>query len=518
MDRLTEIYQRIDGYFPNPTKLFEDWLNGDIAPDPELNWKYTINPMLNTLIINNEHHLAELVLDKASQYYRCTSQLAKKEHVDKIQYLIENQYLTNKEALNELLFWCAMEDNLETARLIINNGADINYSQYEKTILDRACKYSSIQFIEYLLELGADPNSNNNSALVEVIKRQDIVIIKLLLGKISDINADDSVAMAEAAIQDNLEIVKLLVESGSNVNSNEWSILGVASELGHLDIIQYLVNCGANTNDDNILIDAVCSKNIDVVQFFLDMNIVKEINDALGTAICINNIPIISLLLSNGAQLEGVDIQFQEYDKVDIFPITQLLLQYFPDETYFHEPFMERACLEGSMETVQLLRQHGYDINNKSRHQLLKNVIKSKNYELFKIFEINNSDNLSQLFVTAIKYDQIKMVQHLVDLGVNYSDDNYYSLRLAIFCSSINSIKLLLNLIRYVPDMKYWVSFSWMEHNTHETMVEYGIRYYYVHESKFKNVKEDFPDSSGEDSSSDNYCEKNEECVPGDYC
>ena len=127
------------------------------------------------------------------------------------------------------LMKAAKEGYLDIVKLLVEYGADIKLRanvkfEYSKTALLYAIKEERAKVVEYLLSLGADPNtknSGNTTALMMAAGRGNIEIINMLLeaGAITSINQQNNAgytALILATKNNYADTVKLLLSKGAD--------------------------------------------------------------------------------------------------------------------------------------------------------------------------------------------------------------------------------------------------------------------------------------------------------------
>ena len=115
------------------------------------------------------------------------------------------------------------EGYLEIIRLLVENGANVNYIGYKKfTPIRIAARNGHFEIIKYLAENGAE----------------------------IDARAEDGATPLEhAAYKGHIEIVKYLVEKGANINNIDKEgdfPIGEAAKQGRIVVVQYLIEQGAD--------------------------------------------------------------------------------------------------------------------------------------------------------------------------------------------------------------------------------------------------------------------------------
>jgi ankyrin repeat protein len=145
----------------------------------------------------------------------------------------------------------AFDNDIDTVKLLIYNGADVNQEDRDKmTALVFASMFGYIDIMNVLIQHGAD--ISKGSPLSNAVKHIDAV--KLLIYNGADVNAPDEFGMTPlmCAVDDNgcIESVKYLIANGANVNavSKNYTALKLAIEDDNIEIAKYLINSGAYIN------------------------------------------------------------------------------------------------------------------------------------------------------------------------------------------------------------------------------------------------------------------------------
>ena len=120
-----------------------------------------------------------------------------------LQYLIENNFITNDEAL----IYASSNGHLDVVKYLVDHGANVNADDDEALIW--ASKNGHLDVVEYLVDNGAN------------------------------VNAEDDYALRLASENGHTDIVKYLVDHGANIHTRDDEALRWASEYGHLDIVAF---------------------------------------------------------------------------------------------------------------------------------------------------------------------------------------------------------------------------------------------------------------------------------------
>jgi ankyrin repeat protein len=214
-----------------------------------------------------EGHLdiVEYLCSKGAKiYYLAVEYAIEEENFEILEFLLEaesdrssKQYLLNK-ALLDVVYY----GKTEILELIMNNGAEINYSsdKYRKTAFYLATVNKDITVMRFLLDKGADINfqeKNGKSPLmVASTFKNYTVITDFLLRNGADIDLKDEeekTAMVYALeSEDTFDNAILLIEHGADINTQEtrwgWTPLMIAARHNYFDVIVWLIENGADKN------------------------------------------------------------------------------------------------------------------------------------------------------------------------------------------------------------------------------------------------------------------------------
>ena len=130
----------------------------------------------------------------------------------------------------------AMIGNLEGVELLINNGVDVNNTDFKgETALMMAVKMGQRECMELLIKAGADMTKEilDSSLFSEVMKRNFDAVNNLLRAGANAKSPIIETDLLLAALEDQLELVELLVKEGADVKIDD-RFLCAASLFGHL--------------------------------------------------------------------------------------------------------------------------------------------------------------------------------------------------------------------------------------------------------------------------------------------
>jgi ankyrin repeat protein len=163
-----------------------------------------------------------------------------------------------------LLFQAVIQGKTETAKLLIDYGADVHAETVDGAILVKAASRGHEEIVETLLEAGADANAigkegaNELTSLFAAAIADDPEIVALLIKHGADINQADPEGNTPLCIatgwEPNNKTVNLLLENGANVNHQNAQgdtalhlavRKGLVSNSFDIEIVRALIEYGA---------------------------------------------------------------------------------------------------------------------------------------------------------------------------------------------------------------------------------------------------------------------------------
>ena len=245
------------------------------------------------------------------------------------------------------LVFAAREGDMESARVLLDAGADINQTTtYGWTPLLTAVNNRNYRLAQMLIERGADVNKANNGGWTPVylatdnrnieggdypVQKADIEhleIIKALLDKGADPNAkikdqtltrtiftmqwffeDGATPFIRAAQSSDIELLQLLLKHGADpqaVTANRDNAMTAAGGIGWVEGVTYERSSAANLATIRLLLDLKLDPN--------HQN--AEGRSALMGAAMKGRTEIIELLVARGAKVEMQDHGSRDTDKV----------------------------------------------------------------------------------------------------------------------------------------------------------------------------------------------------------
>lgn len=201
---------------------------------------------------------------------------------------------TSCQSGTDVLVKAVKSGDIKTVRLLIADGANINYSA-DVPLLMMAIENKDYSMTMELLKAGADVNKKSNDGgtplIYSVLTKQE-VITRVLIDKNVDINATDNAgftALMWASGEGFVGMVELLIENGADVtksNKNGNTALHLVARRGYANIAKILLTSGANINASyngiTPLMAASIAGHIKTVDLLLKNGADKEVKSKIG--------------------------------------------------------------------------------------------------------------------------------------------------------------------------------------------------------------------------------------------
>ena len=220
------------------------------------------------------------------------------------------------------------ENSVKITKMIIGKADNnlINDSLEGKTPLIIAVGNSYFETAKILIENGADVNSvdfEGWSALSYAVNNGDIGIAKLLLTNKAKIKGELLLAIKSPIVESRIDMMKLLIDNKANINYTDddgFTPLNIAIETGNMETVKLLITNGADVNslmqDGVSLIGyAIAQNNMDLLQILIEngANINNTDGDSLAstplmTASRLGLDNVVRILLSRNADINAVDM------------------------------------------------------------------------------------------------------------------------------------------------------------------------------------------------------------------
>ena len=226
--------------------------------------------------------------------------------------------------LGELLYEAVDYNDINEAKRLISEGADLNVQVIGKSPLHLAIEKDELEMSRLLIEHGADVNAEDDlgSAPLHGANYSDNVdLAKFLIEHGANVNAEDdlgSTPLHGASYSGNVDLAKLLIEHGANVSAENESgstPLHGASYSGNVDLAKLFIEHGANVNaaaksGDTPLHSASRSGSVKTAYLLIEHGanvnaVVKSGSTPLHEACCKGRLEVAKLLIRQGANVNA---------------------------------------------------------------------------------------------------------------------------------------------------------------------------------------------------------------------
>jgi ankyrin repeat protein len=397
------------------------------------------------------------------------------------------------------LFKSICIDKFETSKLLIENGANLNYCYGQCSCLTLAIKKNNYDFVNFLIQKNVKIN---------------------ILGKF---NFQIHTPLYYAISNNNLDIVKLLLTNGYNIHlSNDYYEkkinyeLNFALEKKYLDIARFLLENKATFEYRNIEKNDYTTIIYDLLHFDdLSIESLKLLHE-YGADLNFNNLyytpltyilvkddvnkykDIIKFLMDHGATYNLLNNKKQTYiykliDEYSYKLIDLLDQEYFVDVVISKIDFSKKnedtlgntplhlLCMNNDYVLLEKLLQYkengklDFDINtrNKQNESILYYAIQHpisrfNMYDLLLKYNCHiDIEKDSNLLIIAIRNNNIRFTKYLFKLGIKLEDDEYIN---PFFETIKNNSRQLFNIL--LPKIK-----DINQKNMGETLLTFALKY-----------------------------------------
>ena len=223
------------------------------------------------------------------------------------------------------------ENRKNIVTLLINHGADINYSNqnYGTALQAAALQSEDISIFEFLLERGANVNARSGkygTALIAAASKNNVRAIELLVGAGADINASHgrfgTALIASISDSDHALAVETLLHNGADPNARGGTYgtaLIAAASRNNVRAIELLVDARADINASHEEYGTVLTGAFPAFNNSLTLETLKNLlakgadvnaldgryGTALIKAVYLSNMLVVDLLLDAGADVNA---------------------------------------------------------------------------------------------------------------------------------------------------------------------------------------------------------------------
>lgn len=325
-------------------------------------------------------------------------------HLEIVKFLVENGADVQSED-NYSLRWAVIEGHLEVVKYLVSRGAD--QFAYDSHAIKTATLYKNYEIIEFLMENITD----QKHILLSLCKTGDLELVKKYINFLNK----DEIALGIAADKNHFNIVEYLINNGYDVQYSNNIALTLASDSGHLEMVKYLVSKGASVDDnDNYAIEAASDKgHLKIVKYLLD-NGASPTDRAFYLACKNGKYTTVELLFKNGANINTNDV-LTGASKNDHENVVQFLLN------------------KGMYTNTDYNRALTIAVNNGCL-----NIVK----QLLDKIEIEHINQYS--VVIAIRINRLDIFELFLEKGFDMNKNNGYILRYAAESCEKETVKYLI--------------------------------------------------------------------------
>ena len=284
------------------------------------------------------------------------------------------------------LHWVVRVDDLETARLSIQGGANVKFAdRYGVTPIYLAASNGNAAMLKLLLDSGADANTvdpTGETTLMTAAKVGDLESVRVLLDRGAKVDATDptfhQTAMMVAIRENRPEVVRLLVQRGANVNAQTrtgetpgWVLPNSVPGFGHgIGIVRgglpdrgsrYFIPGGLTP-----LLYAARDGRLDAAKTLVDAGANLEMADPNGItpllmAISNDQVPTARFLIEKGAKINVSDW----YGRTPLWTAVEVRNMDFDNGSF--ENGVERGPV---LDLIKLLLDKGADPNVRTKESI----------------------------------------------------------------------------------------------------------------------------------------------------
>ena len=270
------------------------------------------------------------------------------------------------------------ENSVKITKMIIGKADNnlINDSLEGKTPLIIAVGNSYFETAKILIENGADVNSvdfEGWSALSYAVNNGDIGIAKLLLTNKAKIKGELLLAIKSPIVESRIDMMKLLIDNKANINYTDddgFTPLNIAIETGNMETVKLLITNGADVN--SLMQDGV---------------------SLIGYAIAQNNMDLLQILIENGANVNNTngdswaDTPLMTASRLGLDNVVRILLTRNADINATDingNTALHTAALNSQLSVIKLLleKNPNLDIQNKVGNTALHLAVISGNIDI----------------------------------------------------------------------------------------------------------------------------------------
>lgn len=391
----------------------------------------------------------------------------------------------------------------ESAKFLLQKGIISDNAFYN------ACSGGNIEIVKLLLPTCDNPYDRIDGASYN----NHTEIVKFLFDPQKTSSKQIQIGFRHACYNGNAELAKLFLANGADPTKDKYLLAHAITE-GYHEIEKVLVECGVDKifamkysirsgelrnvkrliqlgtpikwEDGSILSYACCSNKLEIVRFIVEHPEIsqKDLRFGLNVACSGGHEGIVKFLLDRGIEIDPFDRPIYYASNTGHAKIVKLLLDSGDSLQSGNDYSIERACLNGHKEVVEVLLQAYGKIVPKS--STLDSAIQNNHYEIAKMLvnhgvrpynkdtclkNIINRGNLAllnlltKLGVTStfqdslqlLKNGKLEMIKVLLNnncVETNVFDSNDKMMNNELYNHNINTISILLQ----IPQLTSFIS------------------------------------------------------------
>ncbi|MFN6564992.1 MAG: ankyrin repeat domain-containing protein [Nostoc sp. ChiSLP01] len=281
-------------------------------------------------------------------------------------------------SLRHSLVWAVMTNRVETVRVLLAKGADVNVSTYSGSPLEEAARVGNAEIVDLLIAAGADVDNGSMllTPLLKAIEKGNFnIALKLIAAGANPTQTTKYNGVAPitmSAAQGSAAVIRALIAAGADVN-----ILTSSITINSVTIYRQAISAFKATFDT---LETIGKGYKNIVQVLVAHQANLQARDCFGRdalcLACINgNLEVVQILIQ-----AGVNINQQDYEgdtpllmalRNAHIELAKFLIQSGADvnakNNEHHTPLMEAVQKQEHLELIKMLIESGADVNAVSK-------------------------------------------------------------------------------------------------------------------------------------------------------
>ncbi|CAH1798952.1 unnamed protein product [Owenia fusiformis] len=218
------------------------------------------------------------------------------------------------------LQWAAGNGDIETARLLLSNGADVNWiGSYFRTALHYATYSDHAEMVNLLLDHDANVtiDADGRSPLHVASVRGNLTIVQYLTKKSIPLDQIDNFGFSPldlACLRGHVKVAEHLLTLNRGLDVN--SALMQSAENNHIPCMQLLLDFGADINFRNSNLETplhvATYRHAESTEFLIEKNANMDLKDSrdytpVQNAVIKDRVEVLRILIQHGARVTGIE-------------------------------------------------------------------------------------------------------------------------------------------------------------------------------------------------------------------